>query len=120
MKIWFVLLIAVSCFSFRPVTEKMESNTRPGFYIFVEDYTTRTNHKFVVESKDSVNFIFNNFFQSELQLGHVDRPITIYNGKQNFYVARVVLFDANGKTKFRSLKYTNVYKKRSKLRPVTL
>lgn len=121
MKLLFFLLIACISFSFRPSTEKMESNTRPGFYIFVEDHTDRTYHKFIVESKDSVNSIFEQFFKSELDLGEVDRPITIYNGKRNFYIARITVFETpEGKTKFKNLKYEKVYVKRSKLRPVTL
>lgn len=98
MKLFFVLLISVFCFSFRPTTGKVENSAHNGFYIFVKDFTDRTNHKFVVESKDSVKIIFNHFFNSELELGDVDRPISIYNGKHNFYIARVnVLKKSNGK-----------------------
>jgi hypothetical protein len=107
--------------SFKPSTEKAVSNTRPGFYIFVEDFTDRTYHKFIVESRDSVDNIFNRFFHSELELGDVDHPITIYNGKHNFYIARVTVFEtSDGRKKFRNLKYADVYKKRSRLKPVTL
>jgi len=121
MKIVLVLLVSVFCLSFRPSVEKAESNSRPGFYIFVEDYTDRTYHKYIGDSKDSVDIIFSRFFESELELGNVDRPITIYNGKRNFYVARVTLFETpEGKTKFKNLKYSNVYLKRAKLKPVVL
>lgn len=111
----------MSLFSFCPSTEKAESNSRPGFYIFVEDHTDRTYHKFIVESKDSVNNIFEHYFESELNLGEVDHPISIYNGKRNFYIARVTVFvTPDGKKKFKNLKYSNVYIKRAKLKPVTL
>ena len=117
MKLFFVLLISVFCFSFRPTAEKIETNTHNGFYIHVEDFTDRSYHQYIVESKDSVNSIFNSFFNSELELGNVDRPITIYNGKRNFYIARVTVFeDSNGKKNFKHLKYPKVYTKRSKVR----
>lgn len=123
----FVLIVALFCLSFRPSTEKAINSSRNGFYIFVEDFTDRTNHKYIVETKDSVNSIFNSFFNSELELGDVDRPISIYNGKRNFYIARVTVFEQpNGKKNFRHLKYPNVYtkrsavNKRSKLKPVVL
>ena len=103
------------------------TNTRTGFYIYVEDFTNRTNYKYIVETKDSVKTIFNSFFNTELELGDVDRPISIYNGKRNFYIARVNVFEQpNGKKNFRHLKYSSVYikpskmKKRSKLNPVIL
>lgn len=121
MKFLFFLLIACISFSFRPSTEKMESNARVGFYIYVKDHTDRTYHKFIVESKDSVNSIFEQFFQSELDLGDIDRPISIYNGKRDFYIARVTVFETpEGKKRFKNLKYEKVYVKRSKLQPVTL
>lgn len=121
MKVFYILLISMGLFSFCPSTEKAENNSRPGFYIFVEDHTDRTFHKYIVESKDSVNNIFEQFFQSELDLGEVDHPISIYNGKRNFYIARVTVFETpEGKKKFKNLKYTNVYVKRAKLKPVTL
>ncbi|MDP2890603.1 MAG: hypothetical protein Q8P34_16775 [Bacteroidota bacterium] len=108
-------------FSFTTSTEKVENNARPGFYISVEDFTDRSNHEFIVESKDSVNIIFEQFFSSELELGNVDRPITIFNGKRNFYIARVSVFEKpNGDLNFRHLKYPNVYTKRTKLKPVFL
>ncbi len=118
MKHFGILLISMAFFSFRPTTEKIENNARPGYYISVEDFTDRSNHKYIVESKDSVNIIFEQFFSSELQLGNVDRPITIYNGKRNFYIARVTVSEKpNGELSFRHLKYPNVYTKRTKLRP---
>jgi hypothetical protein len=118
MKYLSLLLISMAILSFRPVTEKTDNNTRPGFYISVEDFTNRSNHKFIVESKDSVDIIFDQFFSSELALGNVDRPITIYNGKRNFYIARVSVSEKpNGELSFRHLKYPNVYVKRSKLTP---
>lgn len=121
MKILTVLLFSMFCMSFRPSIEKAENNSKPGFYIYVEDFTDRTYHKYIVESKDSVNTIFNHFFESELELGDVDHPITIYNGKRNFYIARVTVFETpEGKKKFRNLKYSNVYLKRQRLKPVIL
>ena len=118
MKNYFVLLISLSFFSFSPVSEKLENNTRPGFYISVEDFTDRSNHEYIVESKDSVNIIFEQFFSSELALGNVDRPITIFNGKRTFYIARVTVSEKpNGELSFSHLKYPNVYVKRSKLTP---
>jgi len=121
MKICFVFLLAIFCFSFRPSTEKTVSNTSNGFYVFVEDHTDRTYHKYIVESKDSVNSIFNYFFNTELELGDIDRPISIYNGKFDFYIARVTVFEQpDGKKTFKHLKYPSVYSKRSRLKPVTL
>jgi len=121
MRILFVLLIAMCLMSFRPSAGKLESTTRPGFYIYVQDHTDRSFHKFIVESKDSVDTIFERFFDSELDLGEVDRPITIYNGKRDFYIARVTVFETpDGKKKFKNLKYSSVYVKRAKLKPVTL
>ncbi len=121
MKIYFIFLLAIFCFSFRPSVEKAAQNTNNGFYVYVEDYTDRTSHKYIVESKDSVNSIFNYFFNTELELGDIDRPITIYNGKLNFYIARVTVFEQpNGKKIFKHLKYPSVYNKRSKLKPVVL
>lgn len=127
MKTFSLILISLFFISFCPSTEKTNTNTRNGFYIYIEDYTTRTNHKYIVETKDSVKTIFNSFFNSELELGDVDRPISIYNGKHNFYIARVNVFEQpNGKKNFRHLKYSSVYvnpskmKKRSKLKPAFL
>lgn len=62
MKTPFVMLISVFCFSFCPTLEKVESVTSSGFYIYVEDFTDRTSLKYIVETKDSVNHIFNTFF----------------------------------------------------------
>jgi len=127
MKILFFLLISILCFSFCPSIEKAENNAGNGFYVFVEDFTDRTNQKYIVESEDSVITIFEIFFNAELELGKVDRPITIYNGEHNFYVARVKIFKkSNGEKGFRNLKYPNVHlkqtdlNKRQKLEPVTL
>lgn len=127
MKLLSILIISIFCFSFCPSSEKIESSTHNGYYITVEDHTDRTFHKYLVNSKDSVNIIFNEFFNSELELGNVDRPISIYNGKRDFYIARVTLFDKpNGKKGFKHLKYPNVYEnpkkanKRTQLKPVYL
>jgi hypothetical protein len=112
MKTLLVLFVALFCLSFCPNTEKEEYNTKAGYYIFIEDHTSNTNHKFLVESKDSVDIIFERFFDSELSLGNVDYPISIYNLKHDFYIERVTLFEAkNGKTKFKHLKYPAVYDK---------
>ncbi|MFY9154280.1 MAG: hypothetical protein WAO52_19825 [Prolixibacteraceae bacterium] len=127
MKLLSILIIGIFCFSFRPTSEKIVANTHNGYYITVEDHTNRTFHKYLVNSKDSVNIIFNEFFNSELELGNVDRPISIFNGKRDFYIARVTLYDKpNGKKGFKHLKYPNVYEnpknanKRSQLKPVYL
>lgn len=124
MRLFIILLVSVFCFSFRPSTETSASSTSNGYYIFVEDFTDRTNHKYIVHSRDSVDVIFNQFFDSELELGTVDRPLTIYNGKRDFYVARVNVFQKpNGELGFKHLKYSNPYVKsgkRFKLKPVTL
>jgi hypothetical protein len=124
MRLFLVLLVSLFCFSFRPSTEKAVNNSSNGFYIFVEDFTDRTNHKYIVQSRDSVDVIFNMFFESELELGNVDRPISIYNGKRDFYVARVSVFQKpNGELGFKHLKYSSPYVKsgrRFKLKPVTL
>lgn len=124
MKLLVFLLVSVFCFSFRPTTEKVVNLAHDGFYITVEDHVTRSNYKYIVDSKDSVNDIFRTFFDSELELGDVDRPISIFNGKRDFYIARVTVYvKPNGKRDFRHLKYTNVYenpkklRKRSKLNP---
>jgi len=119
MKTHFALLIsALICFSFRPMTDKVANNARPGFYISIEDFTDRTNHEFIVESKDSVDGIFNQFFKSELELGEINNPISIYNRKHSFYVARVNVYETPaGEKKFKHLKYSSVYVKRTKLKP---
>ena len=124
MKICLLLLISIFCSSFRPMVQKaatsaMDSN---GFYVFVKDFTERSKHSYIVESRDSVDIIFKLFFQSELELGDVNRPLTIYNGEHDFYVARVnVIHKTNGKLGFMNLKYPKIkITKRSKLNPVTL
>lgn len=121
MKMSYIILISGLSYSFCPSIEKAENGTSNGFYISVQDYTDSTSHRYIVDAKDSVNSIFDYFFESELELGNVDRPITIYNGMYSFYVARVNVFKKkNGEKDFRHLKYPNIYKKRSKLKPVTL
>lgn len=124
MKIRIVLLIAIFCFSFRPSTQKAAAvaSSSNGFYIFVKDNTDRTMHKYIVQSRDSVDVIFNLFFESELELGDVNRPITIFNGEHDFYVARVnVIHKSNGKLGFANLKYPKIkVTKRARLAPVTL
>lgn len=123
MRLLCVLLLSIFCFSFRPTTEKAAKYTN-GFYVFVEDFTNRTNHKFIVESKDSVNSIFKLFFESELELGEVQKPITIYNGDLNFYIARVNVFvKPNGGKSFKHLKYPMAKASKNKrlmVRPVFL
>ena len=110
------LLISFFCISFCPETEEIEINSHDGFYIHIQDFTDRTDHSYILETTDSVNTIFNLFFNTELELGDIDRPITIYNGKFDFYVARVTVFEkSNGKKAFRHLKYPNVYNNRSKI-----
>jgi len=124
MKTLFILLISLFCISFCPTTEKEVKNSNvefsSGFYIVVEDFTDRTDHKFIVESKDSVNIIFKQYFESELELGNVNNPISIFNRKYSFYIARVNVFEKpNGKKSFRNLKYASVYRKRSAVKTVT-
>lgn len=120
MKTLFVLLISLFCLSFCPSIEKTDNRSSSGFYIFVEDITNRSYQKFIVESKDSANAIFRRYFSEELELGEVQKPISIYNGDLNFYIARVtVLEKPNGKRTFRHLKYP-LKNKRKKLRPVIL
>lgn len=118
MKTLAILILSLFCLSFCPSTEKdVVENASNGFYIFVKDFTDRTNHKFIVESKDSANIIFKKFLKSELDLGDVDYPISIYNGKRDFYIARVNVFvKPNGERNFKHLKYPNVYVKKSKRR----
>ncbi|HEX7585515.1 MAG TPA: hypothetical protein VF373_12560 [Prolixibacteraceae bacterium] len=111
----FSFLLILFC-SFCPSSEKAVINSRNGFYIHVQDFTDRTDHSYILETSDSVNTIFNSFFNTELELGDIDRPITIYNGKFDFYVARVTVFEkSNGKKGFRHLKYPDVYVNRSKM-----
>jgi len=127
MKTFLIFLCAFSSLSFCPVTEKDDNKSHSGFYIVVSDHTDRTNHKYIVEEKDSLKNIVRTFLNSELELGDIDRPISIYNGKQDVYIARVTVIEKpNGKKDFRHLKYPPVYtnpsktNKRSKLTPVTL
>lgn len=124
MKIRIVLLLAVFCFSFRPSIQKAAAlaSSSNGFYITVDDFTDRTKHSYIVQSRDSVDVIFKLFFESELELGDVNRPIAIFNGEHDFYVARVNVFQKpNGKLSFHHLKYPKIkVTKRAKLAPVTL
>lgn len=114
MKTCMLLIAALFGLSFCYTSGKDEPAPRSGYYIFVEDYTDHTNHRFLVESKDSVDKIFDLFFASELSLGTVDHPISIYNLKHNFYIERVELIDAkNGKVRFKHLKYPAVFKRRT-------
>lgn len=125
MRVFYLLLISVSLFSFRPSTEKAVSESNFGYYIHVKDYTDRTFHSYVVKSRDSVDVIFEKFFTSELDLGEIDYPLTIFNGKRDFYIARVTVHTKqNGELGFKNLRYPKVYNKvvnkRDKLKPVTL
>ena len=116
MKKLSVFLISFICFSFCPSTEEVVIGTSNGFYISVKDYTDRTYHEYIIENKDSVKIIFNKFLKTELELGDVDYPISIYNGKRDFYIARVYVFvKSNGEKGFRNLKYPNVYDRNLKL-----
>jgi hypothetical protein len=120
MKLFYLFALAVICFSFRPSTERASKDARSGFYIFVEDFNNHSFNKYIVESRDSVNTIFEKYFFSELELGDIQNPIFISNVNQSFYIARVSVFEnANGKKTFRHLKYPKV-NKRAKLKPVTL
>ena len=118
MKTLFIFLISVCCFSFCPSTEVAINATSNGFYVSVKDLTDRTYHEYIVETKDSVKMIFNKYFQTELALGEVDYPISIYNGKRDFYIARVYVYQkSNGKKDFKHLNYPNVYSS-NKRKPV--
>ncbi|WP_321288221.1 hypothetical protein [uncultured Sunxiuqinia sp.] len=122
MKSILVIAISLFCLSFTKTEGNEEANDasdhKNGYYILVEDYTDRTNHKYLVESKDSVDVIFNNFFESQLALGKINYPISIDNGQTSFFVARVKLFESrNGKTKFKHLKYPKIYNKRKQQDP---
>ena len=120
MKILILLLISVFSSAFCPSKEEAVKHSKPGFYVFVENFRDRTNNKFIVESKDSLDTIFNSYFNMELELGEVERPISIYNGNLSFYVARVNVFEnPNGKKKFKHLQYPKIAK-RSKLKPALL
>ena len=69
-----------------------------------------TYHEYIIESKDSANIIFKKYFISELDLGDVEYPISIYNSQHDFYIARVNVFvKPNGKKNFKHLDYPNVY-----------
>lgn len=124
MRLVSILLVSFFCFSFRPSTEKAMTSSSNGFYVFVEDHTDRTIHKYIVDSKDSVNIIFNNLFNTELELGNINTPLTILNNDYNFFVARVFVYEnQKGKKKFKHLKYANPYQKKNKrleLKPVIL
>jgi len=125
MRVLSFFLISMCLFSFRPSTEKAASVSNTGFYIHVKDHTDRTFHKFIVNSRDSVDVIFEKFFNAELELGDIDYPLSIYNGKRDFYIARVTVHTKqNGELGFKNLKYPKVYNKenlkRNKLKPVTL
>jgi len=120
MKLFFLFAVSVLCFSFRPSTEKSTKDSRSGFYIFVEDFSNHSYDKYIIESRDSVNIIFEKYFFSELELGDIQNPIFISNVNQSFYIARVNVFEnANGKKTFKHLKYPKT-NKRAKLKPVTL
>ena len=124
MKTLSILIVALFCFSFVSPPEKENpeaTNTKSGYYIFVEDYVEHANYKYLVESKDSVNKIFDHFFASELALGKVNRPMSIYNLKSSFYIEPVQLFESkNGKTKFRHMKFTTNFTKKRKQQDPTV
>ncbi len=121
MKILLSILIIFSFYSFHPSTEKIETNLRNGFYITIEDHENRSFKKYIIESKDSANNIFNRCFDNELELGDVDKPISIFNGDMSFYIARVTVYEkANGKKNFRHFKYPIEKNKRGKLKTVIL
>lgn len=125
MKYLLIIVVAILCFSFRPSTEKAASAASNGFYIYVRDNSDRTYHKYIVQSRDSVDVIFEQFFNSELDLGEIDFPLSIYNGYHDFYIARVNVYTKpNGELGFRNLKYPKIYnkenRKRGKLKPAIL
>ena len=112
MKFFTFLLISFLCFGFCPSTEKAIVSNSNGFYISVKDLTDRSFHEFILDDKDSANIVFNKYFQGELDLGEVDYPISIFNGKRDFYVARVNVFvKSNGEKSFKHLKYAKVFQK---------
>jgi hypothetical protein len=120
MRMFCFLVISFLSFSFCPSTEKSTKDSKSGFYIFVEDFSNHSYNKYIVESRDSVNTIFEKYFFSELELGDIQNPIYISNINQSFYIARVHVFEnANGKKTFKHLKYPK-NNKRTKLKPVTL
>ena len=115
MKIFSFLIICFLFFGFSPSSDKSVTNNSNGFYVSVVDFTNNSSRKFIFENKDSVNFVFNKYFRGELDLGEIDYPISIFNGKRDFYVARVnVYLKSNGKMSFKHLKYPNVYDKTTK------
>lgn len=117
MKTLFILLISLSCLSFCPTSKESAVGTSNGFYVSVKDFTDRSYHEYIVETKDSVKIIFSKYFQTELELGNVDYPISIFNGKHDFYIARVFVFEkGNGKKNFKHLKYPEVFDKSSNSR----
>lgn len=124
MKIFSFLIICFLCFAFCPSTDKSVDSNSNGFYVSVIDYANNSSHKFIFENKDSVNFVFDKYFRGELDLGEIDYPISIFNGKRDFYVARVNVYQkSNGKMSFKHLKYPNVYhttkkNRRSEINPV--
>jgi len=120
MKLLLLLVCSVLLLSFRPSAEKNTKDTRNGYYVFVQDFTNNSHNKFIVESRDSVNIIFEKYFFSELELGDIQNPIFISNINQSFYIARVnITENENGKKSFKHLKYPKS-NKRTKLKPVTL
>ena len=120
MRTLLLFAVLVFCFSLSYAAKKDEPAAKSGYYILVEDYTDRSNHTYLLESKDSVDVIFDQFFKTELELGNINYPITIDNGKQSFFVARVELFESkNGKTHFKHLKYPKIYNKRKQTDPAS-
>ncbi len=127
MKMLFILLISIFSFSFCPSPETNNKQYNAGFYIFVENLKDRSYNKFIVETKDSALTIFKSYFKTELELGEVQNPISIFNGDLNFYIARVNVFiSPDGKKNFTHLNYPGIgkknlkLKKRLRLKPVTL
>lgn len=115
MKTFSFLIICFLLFAFSPSNDKSAINNSNGFYVSVIDFTNNSSHKFIFENKDSVDFVFNKYFIGELDLGEIDYPISIFNGKRDFYVARVNVYQkSNGKMSFRHLKYPDVYDKSTK------
>jgi len=115
MKTLLILLVCLLCMSFYPSTKEAAATSSNGFFVSVKDLTDRTYHEYIVQTRDSANVIFNKYFEAELELGNIDYPISIYNGKRDFYIARVFVYEKpNGKLDFKHLKYANVYDKSSK------
>lgn len=114
-------LVVLCLYSFRPSMEKAETTYRNGFYITISDHENKSYKKYIIESKDSVNNLFNQYFNNELELGEVEKPISIFNGDLSFYIARVSVYQkANGKTNFKHFKYPIERNKRGKLKTVIL